>query len=271
MSTSAVASQSFAPNIASGTLVWSDEFDNSTGAPAQPNPAVWTYDTGLGATCCGNNELETYCAWGSSVSPCDPTNPNAYVGTDGYLHIVARQPSPAVYTSARLKSQGLFSADYGRFEARISCRKGRECGRPSGCLATAPPPSAGQPAASRTSWSTSTSAAGLDRRFNPRERRRHGHEYFGAGQPFQRRRLAHLRNDLVAGAGAVLCRFAIEHIRHRRSQQCDGYRCGVGLRSEVSWLHHPEPGRGRRLAGLARCHDAVPSETLVDYVRIYTN
>ena len=39
-------SQSFAPNIPSGTLVWSDEFSNSTGAQAQPNPATWTYDTG---------------------------------------------------------------------------------------------------------------------------------------------------------------------------------------------------------------------------------
>src|ERR1700729_946670 len=45
-SNSTVASQKFAPNIASGTLVWSDEFSNSTSSNAQPNPAVWTYDTG---------------------------------------------------------------------------------------------------------------------------------------------------------------------------------------------------------------------------------
>lgn len=125
MSTSAAASQSFTPNIASGTLVWSDEFNNSTGTPAQPDPTVWTYDSGPGAQCCGNNELENYCAWGSSTSPCDPANPNAYVGTDGYLHIVARQPSPGVYTSGRLKSQGLFSADYGRIEARMKLPEGQ--------------------------------------------------------------------------------------------------------------------------------------------------
>jgi beta-glucanase (GH16 family) len=41
------------------------------------------------------------------------------VGTDGYLHIVAEQPSSGVYTSARMKSQGLFSILYGRVEARI--------------------------------------------------------------------------------------------------------------------------------------------------------
>jgi beta-glucanase (GH16 family) len=116
---SSVTSQSFTPNIPSGTLVWSDEFSNSTGANAQPNPLVWTYDTGT--DCCGNNELETYCAWGSSASSCNPANPNAYVGTDGYLHIVAQQPTAgtAVYTSARLKTEGLFSFQYGRIEARM--------------------------------------------------------------------------------------------------------------------------------------------------------
>jgi beta-glucanase (GH16 family) len=117
---SQVASQTFSPNIASGTLVWSDEFTvTTTGSSAyvQPNPATWTYD--LGTDCCGNNELETYCAWNSSTGPCTPSSPNAYVGTDGYLHIVAQNPSASVYTSARLKSQGLFSFQYGRIEASI--------------------------------------------------------------------------------------------------------------------------------------------------------
>lgn len=113
---STVTSQSFAPNIPSGTLVWSDEFTNTTSVPAQPGPAVWTYDTGNSGF--GNHELENYCAWGSSTSPCSTTNPSEFVGVDGYLHIEAQQPSPGVYTSARLKSQGLFSFQYGRFEVR---------------------------------------------------------------------------------------------------------------------------------------------------------
>ena len=113
---SAVTSQTFTLNIASGTLVWSDEFTNSTGAIAQPNPEVWTYDTGNSGF--GNGELENYCAWGSSSSPCSTANPSQYVGTDGYLHIEAQQPSAQVYTSARLKTQGLFSFQYGRFEVR---------------------------------------------------------------------------------------------------------------------------------------------------------
>lgn len=113
---SSVASQSFSPNIPSGTLVWSDEFPNTSGAPAQPNPAVWSYDTGNSGF--GNSELENYCAWGSSTSPCSTTSPSEFVGTDGYLHIEAQQPSPGVYTSARLKTQGLFSFQYGRLEVK---------------------------------------------------------------------------------------------------------------------------------------------------------
>jgi len=118
---STVTTKAFSPSIASGTLVWSDEFNNSTSANAQPDPTTWTYDTGT--NCCGNNEWEDYCAWASSTSPCDSTSPNAYVGTDGYLHIVAEHPVTSIaqgsYTSARLKSQGLFSFMYGRIEARM--------------------------------------------------------------------------------------------------------------------------------------------------------
>jgi beta-glucanase (GH16 family) len=114
---SKVATQAFTPGIASGTLVWSDEFANTGGANIAPSASTWTYDTGL--NCCGNNELETYCSPASNAAPCSSNNPNAYVGTDGYLHVVAMKPSAGVYTSARLKSQGLFSFMYGRIEARI--------------------------------------------------------------------------------------------------------------------------------------------------------
>lgn len=113
---STVNSQAYTPNIPSGTLVWSEEFSNSTGSSAQPNPNLWAYDTGNSGF--GNHELETYCAWGSNTSPCSTATPSAYVGTDGYLHIEAQQPSQGVYTSARLKTQGLFSFQYGRVEFR---------------------------------------------------------------------------------------------------------------------------------------------------------
>jgi beta-glucanase (GH16 family) len=104
------------------TLVWSDEF-TGTAAQSAPNPQNWTYDTGAGGW--GNGELETYCAYASSTAPCDPKNPNAYVGNDGYLHIVARQPTTGTYTSARIKSEGLQSFEYGRIEASIKMPVGQ--------------------------------------------------------------------------------------------------------------------------------------------------
>jgi beta-glucanase (GH16 family) len=120
---SSVASRTFAPNIPSGTLVWSDEFTNTTAANAAPNPRIWTYDTGNDGF--GNHELENYCAWGSNKTPCSTTSPSAYVGIDGYLHIVAQQTKPGVFTSARLKSQGLFSFQYGRWEVRAQVPEGQ--------------------------------------------------------------------------------------------------------------------------------------------------
>lgn len=66
-SASSIASQSFAPNIPSGTLVWSDEFSNPRGANAEPNPSVWVFDAGPGSNF-GNQEMEIYCAWASSAS-----------------------------------------------------------------------------------------------------------------------------------------------------------------------------------------------------------
>jgi len=116
--TSAVATKAFTPNIASGTLVWSDEFTNTGSTNAQPNPLVWTWETGNNSGW-GNNELEYYCPWGSSSSPCSSAAPNSYVGADDNLHILAEQPSTGVYTSARMKTQGLFSFMYGRIEAKI--------------------------------------------------------------------------------------------------------------------------------------------------------
>jgi beta-glucanase (GH16 family) len=119
---SSTSGSSGGSTVTKETLVWSDEFNGATG-PSAPNPQNWTYDTGGGGW--GNKELETYCAYGSSTAPCDPKNPNAYVGTDGYLHIVAQNPSSGVYTSARLKSEGLQSFQYGRIEASIKMPEGQ--------------------------------------------------------------------------------------------------------------------------------------------------
>ncbi len=103
------------------TLVWSDEFMAAT--QSAPNPANWTFDTGNDGF--GNHELEMYCAYGSKAAPCDPALPNSFIGTDGYLHIVARKDAKGNYTSARLKTEGLQSFQYGRIEARIKMPAGQ--------------------------------------------------------------------------------------------------------------------------------------------------
>jgi beta-glucanase (GH16 family) len=120
---SKVASQTFTPNIPFNTLVWSDEFNDAADLGDKPNPGIWTYDTGHSGF--GNREFEHYCAVRDATEPCDPKQPNAFIASDGYLHIVARQPTPGVYTSARLKTQGLFSVSYGRLEARIKLPEGQ--------------------------------------------------------------------------------------------------------------------------------------------------
>lgn len=100
-------------------LIWSDEFN----AAGVPDPTNWTYDAGSDGW--GNHELETYCSYKSSQAPCDASLPNAFVGNDGYLHIVARKDARGRYTSARLKSEGLKSFQYGRIEARIRIPEGQ--------------------------------------------------------------------------------------------------------------------------------------------------
>jgi beta-glucanase (GH16 family) len=107
--------------VTSEILVWSDEFNSPT-ARSRPNPVNWIYETGGGGW--GNQELETYCAYGSNTPPCDAGKPNSWVGRDGYLHIVARRTGHGGYTSARLATQGLQSFQYGRIEARIRIPRG---------------------------------------------------------------------------------------------------------------------------------------------------
>lgn len=96
-------------------LSWQDEFEGTS-----IKPSLWTHDIGTGSqyglTGWGNNELQYYT---------DRTQ-NASVG-DGMLAIRARSESYGGmnYTSARLKTQGLFSQMGGRFEMRASLPIGR--------------------------------------------------------------------------------------------------------------------------------------------------
>ncbi len=99
----------------SWNLMWSDEFNAA--ANTLPDSSKWGYDTGN--TGFGNPEIENYCAGGSNAAPCVASQPNAYQDGNGNLVIQARRDSSGTWTSARLKTQGKYSFQYGRVEARM--------------------------------------------------------------------------------------------------------------------------------------------------------
>ncbi len=89
-------------------LVWSDDFDGAAGV--QPDASKWTYDlgTGPGQDGWGNQELQVY------------TNKPENVSMDGAGNLVLTAVrNGGSFTSARIKTQGLFAQQYGRFEARL--------------------------------------------------------------------------------------------------------------------------------------------------------
>ncbi len=96
-------------------LIMSDEFD----IDGAPDPALWTYDLGDGTqqglpAGWGNNELQVYTDNSENVTV-----------ENGLLVITAREGNSGGYTSARIKTQGLFEQQYGRFEARIRLPQGK--------------------------------------------------------------------------------------------------------------------------------------------------
>lgn len=92
-------------------LVWEDDFEGPTGQ--LPDASNWTIEIGRGPDNdgWGNNELQYYTGRPENVS----------LDGNGNLAITALRESfsGSSYTSARIKTLGLFEQAYGRFEARI--------------------------------------------------------------------------------------------------------------------------------------------------------
>ncbi|MCL3782629.1 glycosyl hydrolase family protein [Prolixibacteraceae bacterium JC049] len=89
-------------------LVWSDEFDTN----GAPDAAKWGYDLGTGNNGWGNNEAQTYTNDAANV-----------VIEDGNLKIKAIKDGSS-YTSARIKTEGLYEFQYGRIDVRAKLPKG---------------------------------------------------------------------------------------------------------------------------------------------------
>lgn len=117
LSATAIHGSAQAAEKSNYVLVWSDEFNAANGS--LPDSSKWVMEIGGGGW--GNHELESY------------TNRtvNAQV-QKGKLVITAKKETfkgsdgiTRPYTSARLKTAGLFEQKYGRFEARIKVPRGQ--------------------------------------------------------------------------------------------------------------------------------------------------
>lgn len=95
------------------SLTWNDEFDGKLGS--LPDAKKWTFDIGNNGW--GNEELQYY------------TNRPENVSLDGTGNLIITAIKEAYqgsnYTSARIKTQGLFEQAYGRFEARLKSPYGQ--------------------------------------------------------------------------------------------------------------------------------------------------
>lgn len=92
-------------------LVWEDDFDGPAGQ--LPDATKWVFDIGVGP---GND------GWGNAELQYYTDRPeNISLDGEGNLAITAKRESYSgrAFTSARLKTQGIFDQAYGRFEARI--------------------------------------------------------------------------------------------------------------------------------------------------------
>ena len=101
------------------TLTWSDEFNGPDGTAV--DPTKWKHD--VGGTGWGNNELEYYTD-GMQNAVVQGGNLVITATTQGASQYKCSYGT-CKYTSARLLTQGLFSQQYGRFEARAQMPTGK--------------------------------------------------------------------------------------------------------------------------------------------------
>ncbi|CAL2080855.1 family 16 glycosylhydrolase [Tenacibaculum sp. 190524A02b] len=92
-------------NYIYNNLVWEDDFIIN----GAPDTSKWTYDIGTGTNGWGNNESQYYTNRADNV-----------VVENGHLIITAKKEDymGSAYTSARLKTEGLFDFKYGRVEIK---------------------------------------------------------------------------------------------------------------------------------------------------------
>ncbi len=250
------------PSPASGwTLSWSDEFDGPAGATV--DATRWTFDVGGGGF--GNQELQSY----------TDRPRNAHLSGDGSLVIdvlrenhtgpdaIARE-----FTSARLKTQGLFAQTYGRFEARIKIPSGQGIW-PAFWMLGADIPSAGWPACGEIDIMEN-----IGREPGIAHGTLHGPGYSGAsaiGAPFTLAPGQRFADDYHVFA----VEWEREAIRFYANGQLYLTRTPANLPAGSRWVFdHPfflllNVAVGGNWPGPPDATTVFPQQMLVDYVRVY--
>jgi beta-glucanase (GH16 family) len=113
------ADSAVASDLPGWKLTWSDEFNGPDGSAV--DPTKWKHD--VGGTGWGNNELEYYTD-GMQNAVVQGGNLVVTATTEGASQYKCSYGT-CKYTSARLLTQGLFSQQYGRFEARAQMPTGK--------------------------------------------------------------------------------------------------------------------------------------------------
>ena len=118
----AAGSTSTDGGLSAWKLTWSDEFNGADGSAV--DSTKWVYDTGGNGE--GNSEYEYYTS-GTANAVQQGGNLVITATTAGASSHTCSYPSngPCQYTSARIKTLGKFSQQYGRFEARIQIPEGQ--------------------------------------------------------------------------------------------------------------------------------------------------
>ncbi|MFC7786345.1 carbohydrate binding domain-containing protein [Rossellomorea sp. GCM10028870] len=101
------------------SLVWNDEFNQ-----AEIDRSKWTFDIGNGFTDANGIFIP---GWGNNEKQYYTDRPDNAKTEDGKLVITAKEEEYEghSYTSARLKTKGLFSKTYGKFEMKASLPVGK--------------------------------------------------------------------------------------------------------------------------------------------------
>ena len=116
------ASVTSSQGSSSWNLVWSDEFNQSSGSTVNSN--YWQFDIGTGSSGWGNNELQYYTNSTDNVKVLDVNG-----AVDGKaLAITAKRQSDGSITSGRIKTLDKQYVKYGKIEARIKTSNGMQPG-----------------------------------------------------------------------------------------------------------------------------------------------